>query len=582
MLLLLLTAITQAAELRGEVRGADGDPVPGVTVLAYDARLNYGYATTTNTGSFDLTGLPGGRYRLRAVPSSAQNYTQRFWPASWSFCEADVVEVAEDGVVEGLDFVLELGGRVRGVVTDLSGAPLSGVSVTCAGAEGRVGNELHRTTSGEDGAFELIGLDGDLDALSAFTLEFEVDGWPDQFLGQAYDDDDSELIALRLGEELELGANALLDGIGVSGQVSGPEGPLASAAVHVYASSQIISTTSDETGAYVVQGLPPGDVLSWASLDGYGLTYWPDVDRPGERVPAPDEGLLVEDVDLSMPTEARFNARFEGEDGQDLSGVTVLLWNDSYTVGQGAQADAAGDFTVDQLHGGDYRLFVYAEPEGYLNDFVRGADQEPVLYHVDPSEDAARVEVSLPRAAWVEAQLVDETGAPVYGGSLYLLPEDDNLDTVAGTSDIEGYVSADGIAPGLYRMELRYSAYCEQDPGYVTTWWPGVVDSRLSEAISFEAGEVFDAGVIVLAQDSDNDGMGDAWEREHGLDVGRDDSGEDPDGDGYTNLEEYLLGTDPTIDVREAEDCGCDGEGEAWLLGPLSLLALGRRRRRRT
>ncbi|HET9589464.1 MAG TPA: hypothetical protein VFO91_11820, partial [Anaerolineales bacterium] len=41
-------------------------------------------------------------------------------------------------------------------------------------------------------------------------------------------------------------------------------------------------------------------------------------------------------------------------------------------------------------------------------------------------------------------------------------------------------------------------------------------------------------------QDSDHDGMPDRWEREHGLNPHLDDSAQDRDGDGYTNIEEYL------------------------------------------
>ncbi len=46
--------------------------------------------------------------------------------------------------------------------------------------------------------------------------------------------------------------------------------------------------------------------------------------------------------------------------------------------------------------------------------------------------------------------------------------------------------------------------------------------------------------------DSDGDGMPDAWEAQYGLDVNADDSGEDPDGDGATNLAEFEAGTDPS------------------------------------
>jgi hypothetical protein len=43
-------------------------------------------------------------------------------------------------------------------------------------------------------------------------------------------------------------------------------------------------------------------------------------------------------------------------------------------------------------------------------------------------------------------------------------------------------------------------------------------------------------------QDSDHDGMPDGWETAHGLNPNLDDSAQDPNGDGYTNLEEYING----------------------------------------
>ena len=57
--------------------------------------------------------------------------------------------------------------------------------------------------------------------------------------------------------------------------------------------------------------------------------------------------------------------------------------------------------------------------------------------------------------------------------------------------------------------------------------------------------------------DSDNDGMPDEWERKYGLDANNaDDHSSDKDGDGYTNVEEYLNGTDPTefVDYTKPEN----------------------------
>jgi hypothetical protein len=57
-----------------------------------------------------------------------------------------------------------------------------------------------------------------------------------------------------------------------------------------------------------------------------------------------------------------------------------------------------------------------------------------------------------------------------------------------------------------------------------------------------------------LFADVNNDGIADAWETAHGLSLSVNNRNLDSDGDGLTNIQEYLLGTDP----RNADT---DGDG---------------------
>lgn len=66
-----------------------------------------------------------------------------------------------------------------------------------------------------------------------------------------------------------------------------------------------------------------------------------------------------------------------------------------------------------------------------------------------------------------------------------------------------------------------------------------------TEGWAFDAVAAGDDLADVVAADSDGDGMLDAWEIAHGLIVGLNDAGLDPDSDGLTNLQEYLRSTDP-------------------------------------
>jgi len=93
------------------------------------------------------------------------------------------------------------------------------------------------------------------------------------------------------------------------------------------------------------------------------------------------------------------------------------------------------------------------------------------------------------------------------------------------------------------------------------------VDRRLINDVRTRGGKIIDSqaqvggwpGLKSAAPpiDSDHDGMPDEWETRHGLNP-RDpsDANADPDKDGYTNLEEYLNGTDPHefVDYGDAKN----------------------------
>jgi formylglycine-generating enzyme required for sulfatase activity len=87
-------------------------------------------------------------------------------------------------------------------------------------------------------------------------------------------------------------------------------------------------------------------------------------------------------------------------------------------------------------------------------------------------------------------------------------------------------------------------------------------DARVVEHVRSGTGRIIDSqkevgGWPELKQgpvpvDSDSDGMPDEWEKQFGLDPNNPaDAAQDPDADGYTNLEEYLNGTDPKVPNRQ-------------------------------
>lgn len=575
----LLYGLAQAASLTGLVTDEDGVPAPGVNVIAYDQRLNYAYATTTNDGTWGITNLPAGRYRLRAAPADDSGLVDRFYPDTWDFCTADVVAVEEDSEVAALDFVLARGGTFTGVLRTGEGTAVVGALVAAEGLEARTALGTRVTYTDAEGRFVLSGLDADPDLPTTWRCEVQIDGWPRQFLGPGYDDEDAEVFAADLGVEEDLGAFTLLDGISVAGTVRGPDGPVSGGTIYAYASSQVVVTSIESDGTYLARGLPPGNVITWASSAGYATTYYPDADRPGESVTASEEGTDLEGVDLSLPEEATFTAHVSVSDGSGARwrDASVLLYNSTYTVGRGEPFDSDGNVTIDALFPGEYTLYLYGQDGGLVSDFIRDG-AEPRVFTVDGDTE---VDIVLDPANRLSGTVRDELGEPVYGAQISVWRAEDDTD-LSATTDHDGAWVIDGVGVGTWSLSARYLYYCPRDPGYVAVWWEDALTEADEAKLALGEGELREGLDLVMPRDADHDAMGDSWERENGLDDTRDDGAEDPDGDGFTNLDEYLLGTDPTsADGGGPGGCACGGKGEAGAAGLLLLGLAGLARRRR-
>ena len=162
-----------------------------------------------------------------------------------------------------------------------------------------------------------------------------------------------------------------------------------------------------------------------------------------------------------------------------------------------------------------------------------------------------------------------------------LLAQEDAL--FVETTDAQGEYSLVGIPEGDWEVRAQLSPNCTEDPGFVPTYWPAEEDPSMAEALSLTMLRPIEVVDFVLARDDDHDQMADRWERRYGLDTDHDDAYEDPDEDGFNNLMEFRMRTDPHAPEGYwvvSRQCGCAAldapQTWAWI-GPL-LFAFSRRR----
>jgi hypothetical protein len=87
--------------------------------------------------------------------------------------------------------------------------------------------------------------------------------------------------------------------------------------------------------------------------------------------------------------------------------------------------------------------------------------------------------------------------------------------------------------------------------------WVGLIDEVRLSSVARGPDE------FIFSGDADYDGLPDTWEMTHflSLALGPNDN---PDGDGYTNLEEYLGGSNPALITSTPLDTDADGLPDAW------------------
>lgn len=561
---LVLALVAEAGVLQGHVVDEQGQPVPHATVIAYDHRLNYATTTAEPDGTWSLD-LPPNPYRVRVLPPWGANLVERYHTDTLEMCAAPPV-LLEDGLDMGA-MVLSKGAVLRGRVLDRRGEPVQGAQVFSLPAEGEVPIAARGAITQADGRFTIAGVPPG----HRVVVQVVAPGWPTQYHpGVVHEALALEHVAPRAAPH-DVGDIPLLDGIAVTGSAQGPEGPVPHGEVNVYAPSQLLKAPIT-AGTWEVVGLPAGDVLVWASASGLANTYFPEDDRPGARIPA-QEGDVLEGIELRMPPEARITGQIAGEG--DLSKVNVLLYNSDRTVGVGAPVASDGSFSVGGLHGGRYTLQVFGAPADLVNDMLRGPDGEERVLEVGLGEVLDLGEVEVPQAAVIHGTITDTyTGEPVYGAYVYARPLSGTSGSVTSTARDGTYTLA-GLEADAWQIWTEFQPWCSGDPDWAARYYPDHINPVFVGAVTLQEGERF-TWDATLPPDRDHDRMDDVWEARMGLDPHRDDADEDPDGDGYTNYEEYLLGTDP-LDGRAEPGCACGG-GRAFgvLLWPLAWV---RRRR---
>ncbi len=150
-----------AGSVSGIIHNADGsvisDAIISIHALPVDGSWGgHGTYVSQSDGSYTISGLTSGQYKIMANNNKDNNYVFKFYPDTFFWETAQPITVTEGQDSHGINFNLALGGSVSGTVRGPEGNPVAnllvgGQSSKCTGYE-------RQTYTDEFGNYTIIGL----------------------------------------------------------------------------------------------------------------------------------------------------------------------------------------------------------------------------------------------------------------------------------------------------------------------------------------------------------------------------------------------------------------------------------------
>jgi 5-hydroxyisourate hydrolase-like protein (transthyretin family) len=466
-------ALAQGGRIAGRVTEPGGSALANVNLAVVNAaNFTFAFTTTDAAGNYVvLTGLPAGQYLVKTLNQAG--YVDELYSdvpcvtSSCSTASATPVSVVV-GSSTTVNFVLDPGGRIAGVVRDEAGVPLPGARVDIYNAAGTFVEGA--TTDGGGAYLNGRGLTG-----GTYFARTRQTG---AYVSELYDNAVcAGQCQVNRGTPITVALGATTGGIDfalrVGGQIAGhivdagTLTPIVNASISVYAGngSFVTFANTDFTGNYLTaDGLPSGTYYVTADGPGYvgqvhdGHVCVGCAPTSGNGVTV-TAGSTTGGIDFALGVGGRIAGNVTAAGGAALPGVSLEIRNAAGTFVTSASTDSGGRFLSGSgLQAGTYLVNVRNQL-GYVDEVynnltcVRGCANATAGTGVAVSlgSTTTGVNFALASGGRVEGTVTDSaTGLPLGDATVFIL-DASGFAVSSGRTDSRGrYRSGAGLVAGTY------------------------------------------------------------------------------------------------------------------------------------
>lgn len=453
-------SLARGASIAGTISVPAGQTANGTQVYAYTSEYtSAAWAFVGTDGTYRLTGLRPGAYRVKFVPGQGSALMPEWHSDKASYATADSLTVAAGDVRNSIDATLAVGAAITGTVTVPAGMTIgSGPSSIRVSASTDNGSSTGGSaTVGSDGRYTISGL-----AAGAYRVLFDApagSGFVDEYYDDARSYSSSTLVTVT-GGATRTGVNAALSaGTSISGRVTLPSGVAVDSMqyrVSAYGDDYAYAagTQINSDGTYRLDDLLPGTYrLQFSAPEASGVLgewysdkseYW-TADGVTVTLAAPRT-----DVNAELSKAASISGAVVSDTGAPVSGTTVTVHRRSGTswrYGGSVQTDAQGAYALSGLGEGSFTIeFRPPATTGLLPEWWANARDQATAttLTLSPGQSRTGLTATLDRGATVAGTVRYSSGSTVSGAGVTVMDRT-GAEIGRATTDTAGRYTVSGL-----------------------------------------------------------------------------------------------------------------------------------------
>jgi 5-hydroxyisourate hydrolase-like protein (transthyretin family) len=484
-----VTGIDASLDAAGQITGSvtadgTGTPLPFISVTLYrwnEVSLAWSYATNVTTdlsGTYTAQGLVPGDYRITFY-DFAGNYLGESYNNKATFDLADSLAVSAGAVLGGIDASLAVASRIDGTVTEEgTGTPLPNVSVYAYRVNpGNNFQYVASATTNTNGNYSV----GNLGA-GTYRIEFVEEGG--LHLRQVY----QNAVDLAGGTDITVAAAATTSGIDAALAAGGRISGVVSSAVNAQPLGGIDVSfyrfdgagwpyqgyaTTDSSGSYASAAMPAGQyrVEFYDTASQHRSEYYDNITDFDDAASVlvnllQTTGSINAALSLSGQASVITGTITDADTSLPLPGIFAYAYRyDSglarYEFQAEASSDSAGNYTLENLPPGDYRVRFSDRTNGlYAQEFHPGvatlSGASSLILGTD--ETVSGIDASMQQAQTISGTVRNESDSGIEGVYVFIrrweAANNDWFFVNAAETLADGTYSLNGLAEGTYRIEF--------------------------------------------------------------------------------------------------------------------------------